>query len=90
MIQKIGSFLGWLTGSDQSWYLVLDESAIIRDRELKKELLVVNISRRDLDARNYEKEIMMRSGGVSLNEIWDVMNPLAMIRFLGYSLSDIV
>lgn len=90
MIQKIGSFLGWLTGSDQSWYLVLDESAIIRDRELKKELLVVNISRRYLDARNYEKEIMMRSGGVSLNEIWDVMNPLAMIRFLGYSLSDIV
>ena len=90
MIQKIGSFLGWLTGSDQSWYLVLDESAIIRDRELKKELLVVNISRRDLDARNYEKEIMMRSGGVSLNEIWGVVNPLAMIRFLGYSLSDIV
>ena len=90
MIQKIGSFLGWLTGSDQSWYLVLDETAIIRDRELKKELLVVNISRRDLDARNYEKEIMMRSGGVSLNEIWGVVNPLAMIRFLGYSLSDIV
>ncbi|MAB55279.1 MAG: hypothetical protein CMN93_05255 [Synechococcus sp. CPC35] len=90
MIQKIGSFLGWLTGSDQSWYLVLDESAIIRDRELKKESLVMNISRRDFNARSYEKEIMMRSGGVSLNEIWGVMNPFAMIRFLGYSLSDIV
>ena len=90
MISKIGSFLGWLTGADQSWYLVLDESAIIRDRELKKELLVVNISRRDLNARNYEKEIMMRSGGVSLNEIWSIMNPFAMIKFLGYSLSDIV
>ena len=90
MIQKIGSFLSWLTGSDQSWYLVLDESAIIRDRELKKESLVVNISRRDFNARSYEKEIMMRSGGVSLNEIWGVMNPFAMIRFLGYSLSDIV
>ena len=90
MIQKISSFLGWLTGSDQSWYLVLDESAIIRDRELKKESLVVNISRRDFNARSYEKEIMMRSGGVSLNEIWGVMNPFAMIRFLGYSLSDIV
>lgn len=82
--------MGWLTGSDQSWYLVLDESAIIRDRELKKESLVVNISRRDFNARSYEKEIMMRSGGVSLNEIWGVMNPFAMIRFLGYSLSDIV
>ena len=90
MIQKIGSFLGWLTGSEQSWYLVLDESAFVRDRELKKELFVVNISRRDLNARNYEKEIMMRSGGVSSNEIWGVMNPFAMIRFLRYSLSDIV
>ena len=90
MIQKIGSFLSWLTGSDQSWYLVLDESAIIRDRELKNEMLVVNTSRRDVNARNYEKEIMMRSGEVSFNEIWSVMNPLAMIKFLGYSLSDIV
>ena len=90
MIQKIGSFLSWLTGSDQSWYLVLDESAIIRDRELKNEMLVVNTSRRDVNARNYEKEIMMRSGEVSFNEIWNVMNPLAMIKFLEYSLSDIV
>lgn len=90
MIQKIGSFLGWLTGSDQSWYLVLDESAMTRDRELKKELVVANVSRRDLNARNYEKEIKMRSGGISLNEIWGVINPFAMIRFLGYSLSDIV
>ena len=90
MVQKIIALLVWFTGSEQSWYLVLDESAIIRDRELKKELVVVNISRRDLNARNYEKEIMMRSGGVSLNEIWDVMNPFAMVRFLGYSLADIV
>ena len=90
MIQKITAFFAWLTGSEQSWYLVLDESTIIRDRELKKELVVVNINRRDLNARSYEKEIMMRSGGVSLNEIWGVMNPFAMIRFLGYSLSDIV
>jgi len=90
LIQKIIAFLAWLTGSEQSWYLVLDESAIIRDRELKKELVVVNISRKDLNARNYEKEIMMRSGGVSLNEIWGVMNPFAMIKFLGYSLSDIL
>ena len=90
MIQKIIAFLAWLAGSEQSWYLVLDESAIIRDRELKKELVVVNISRKDLNARNYEKEIMMRTGGVSLNEIWGVMNPFAMIKFLGYSLSDIL
>ena len=90
MIQQITALLAWLTGSEQSWYLVLDESAIIRDRELKKELVVMNISRRDSNARNYEKEMMMRSGGVSLNEIWGVVNPFAMIRFLGYSLSDIV
>ena len=89
MIQKISAFFGWLTGSDESWFLVLDESAIIKDRQAKKVLITMNTNRRDLDARNYEKQIKMRSGVISLSEIWGIMNPLAMARFLSYSLSDI-
>ena len=90
MIQKINALLAWLTGSEKFWYLILDENTIIRDRELKRQSIVVNISRRDLNARNYEKEIKMRSGRISLNEIWGITNPLAMVKFLGYSLSDII
>jgi len=90
LIQKIIAVLAGFTGSEQSWYLVLDESAMTRDREMKKALVVVNANRRDSNARSYEEEIKMRSGGISLNEIWRIVNPFSMIKFLGYSMADII
>ena len=90
LVLKLSAILGWFTGSvDQSWYIVLDESAIIKDLEIKKALKVVNISQRDSNARIYEKEIKMRSEGITFNEIFEIINPFKMIEFLKYSMSDI-
>ena len=77
-------------GSEQSWYLVLDQTAMIRDQEAKKALALLKTSRKDSNARNYEQEIKMRSGKISLKEIWGIMNPFAMIKFIDYSMKDIV
>lgn len=86
----MSSLLGFLTGSDQSWYLVLDETAIIRDRQIKRALMKENANRKDFNARIYEKQIKMRSGRITLGEFLEIVNPLNLYKFFKYSLSDII
>lgn len=79
-----------LLESDQSWYLVLDESSVSKDRRNRIALKMQKLSKRNISARQYEKEIRKSSDPLSTSEAWRRVNPISMIKFLIYSLSDVI
>ena len=99
--ERLSKTLQWFSGlwacakallleSDQSWYLVLDESSVSKDRRNRIALKMQKLSKRNISARQYEKEITKNSAPLSASEAWRRVNPISMIKFLIYSLSDVI
>ena len=99
--ERLSKTLQWFSGlwacvkalileSDQSWYLVLDESSLSKDRRDRNALRMQKLSKRNSSARQYENEISKSSGPLSASEAWKRVNPISMIKFLIYSLSDVI
>ena len=99
--ERLSKTLQWFSGlwacvkalileSDQSWYLVLDESSLSKDRRNRNALRMQKLSKRNSSARQYENEISKSSGPLSASEAWKRVNPISMIKFLIYSLSDVI
>ena len=99
--ERLSKTLQWFSGlwacvkalileSDQSWYLVLDESSLSKDRRNRNALRMQKLSKRNSSARQYENEISNSSGPLSASEAWKRVNPISMIKFLIYSLSDVI
>jgi len=99
--ERLSKTLQWFSGlwacvkallleSDQSWYLVLDESSVSKDRRSRSALRMQKLSKRNISARQYEIEISKNSAPLSASEAWRRVNPVSMIKFLIYSLSDVI
>ncbi len=70
------------------WFIVLDPSAQETPNypycaeEVKQAV--------DARARDYERSNQKFTKTLSLNEAWAILNPLSIVQFLRYSLSDVV
>ena len=78
-----------LLGSDDGWFLVLDPSSLANDRNTRSILRMQRLDGRDLFARRYERELRAQAHGGWIRDVMRIVNPLNMLRFLIYSLSDI-
>ena len=99
--ERLAKIIQWFSGlyscfkaifleSDEAWYLVLDQSSVSKDRQKKIALKMRKLTNRSISARQYEKEIKKSSAPLSVSEAWRRVNPISMIKFLIYSLSDVV
>lgn len=85
----ISCFKALILEADDAWYLVLDESSVTKDRQNRIALKMKKLDLRDINARQYEKEVKESTESLSPKEAWKRTNPISMVKFLIYSLSDI-
>ena len=74
-------------GGDR-WFLVLDPTSHIAEENSQQ-----RISARHAvieQARHYEKNNQVFTGSLGLREIWAILNPYAIFKFLRYALSDVI
>ena len=70
------------------WFLVLDPTS----QEVPDYSYLAEDNKQAVDerARDYERRNQKFTKNSSLREAWAILNPLSIIRFLRYSLSDVV
>ena len=74
--------------SGDRWFLILDPTS---QETLDKSYWTKDAKQAvDERARNYEKRNQRFTKALSLTEAWTILNPLSILEFLRYSLSDIV
>ena len=85
--------LNVLKGGDR-WFLVIDD--VIVDQEnmanLYKQLeqRQDQVVRRDDFNRRYESQCFVSSDRLTISEIWSTLSPSSLLKFLRYTLSDVV
>ena len=87
---KLINFLRHITHdalSEDRWFLVLDPtSQETLDNSYWTDDVKQAVNER---ARNYEKRNQRFTKALSLSEAWTILNPLSILEFLRYSLSDV-
>ena len=70
------------------WFLVLDPTS----QEVSDYYYWAEDDKRAIDerARDYERRNQKFTKNLSLHEVWAILNPLSIIQFLRYSLSDVI
>ena len=70
------------------WFLVLDPTS----QEAPDYSYWAEDDKQAIDerARDYEKRNQKFTKNLSLREVWAILNPLSIIQFLRYSLSDVI
>jgi len=74
--------------SGDRWFLILDPTS----QETPDNSYWIKAAKQAIDerARNYEKRNQRFTKMLSLSEAWVILNPLSILKFLRYSLSDVV
>ena len=74
--------------SGDRWFLILDPTS----QETPDNSYLIKDAKQAVDerARRYEKRNQGFTKTLSLSEAWAVLNPLSILQFLRYSLSDVV
>ena len=87
---KLINFLRHITHdflSEDRWFLILDPtSQETLDNSYWTDDVKQAVNER---ARNYEKRNQRFTKILSLSEAWTILNPLSILEFLRYSLSDV-
>ena len=82
-----------LSGGDR-WFLVLDEGLLIQENSARQykqsQYADPQRLRRENFNRQYEAQRQFSSEGLTIAEIWSVLNPFSIVNFLRYSLSDVI
>ena len=70
------------------WFLILDPTS----EETPDNAYWIKAAKRAIDerARDYEKRNQRFTKMFSLSEAWVILNPLSILKFLRYSLSDVI
>ena len=70
------------------WFLVLDPTS----QEVPDSSYWVKEVKQAVEARarDYERRNQKFTKNLSLHEVWAILNPLSIIQFIRYSLSDII
>ena len=86
-LNSIRRYLLNTLGGDH-WFLVLEPTS----QEAQENSQQLTIARHAIteQARDYEKNNQVFTGALSLKEIWAILNPLAIFKFLRYALSDVI
>ena len=74
--------------SGDRWFLILDPTS----QETPDNSYLIKDAKQAVDerARGYEKRNQGFTKTLSLSEAWAILNPLSILQFLRYSLSDVV
>ena len=86
-LNSIRRYLLNTLGGDR-WFLVLEPTS----QEAQENSQQLTIARHAIteQARDYEKNNQVFTGALSLKEVWAILNPLAIFKFLRYALSDVI
>tara|TARA_B100000900_G_scaffold410757_1_gene429153 strand:- start:544 stop:789 length:246 start_codon:yes stop_codon:yes gene_type:complete len=70
------------------WFLVLDPdySSSAGSSSFQKS----NKSGADLLARHYQQDSNRHNQSLSLGEVWSILNPFSIVRFLRFSMADVL
>ena len=73
--------------SGDRWFLILDPTS----QETPDNSYWIKSTKQAIDerARDYEKRNQRFTKALSLSEAWTILNPLSILEFLRYSLSDV-
>jgi len=86
-------FAKLLKGGD-NWFLVIDEDFVAQETNIIQEKNLadkkVQLLRKDNFNRAYESNRRLSSERLSLGELWATLNPLSVLSFLRYALSDVI
>ena len=74
-------------GGDR-WFLVLDPTS--QEKQENSQQLTIARHAVTEQARHYEKNNQVFTGALGLKEIWAILNPYAIFKFLRYALSDVI
>ena len=82
-----------LKGGD-NWFLVIDEAFVAQEisalQDKKHENNQLQRFRQDDFNRQYESDRRLSTESLTLEELWSTLNPFSILRFLRYTLSDVV
>ena len=86
-------FAKLLKGGD-NWFLVIDEDVVAQETNIIQEKNLadkkIQLLRKDNFNRTYESNRRLSSERLSLGELWATLNPLSVLSFLRYALSDVI
>jgi len=86
-------FAKLLKGGD-NWFLVIDEDFVAQETNIIQEKNLadkkIQLLRKDNFNRTYESNRRLSSERLSLGELWATLNPLSVLSFLRYALSDVI
>jgi len=90
LFKFLNSIRGYLLNSlgRDRWFLVLDPTS--QEREEISQQLTISRHAITEQARDYEKNNQVLTGNLSLKEIWAILNPYAIFKFLRYALYDVI
>ena len=82
-----------LKGGDR-WFLVIDEVIVAQEDlvnlEKQFEQRRDQVALQDYFNRRYEFQSSFSSDCLTISEIWATLNPISLLKFLRYALSDVV
>ena len=83
-----------LLNGGENWFLVIDEEFVAQETSAnqKKKFATerYQISLKDNFNRAYESDRRLSSERLTFGELWSTLNPISIINFLRYTLSDVV
>ena len=86
-------FAKLLKGGD-NWFLVIDEDFVAQETNIIQEKNLadkkIQLLRKDNFNRAYESNRRLSSKRLALGELWATLNPLSVLSFLRYALSDVI
>ena len=93
LISNLLQPLGHLLSGGDHWFLVLDEGLVTQENSARQykqsECADPMRLRHENFNRQYEAQRQLSSEGLTISEIWSVLNPFSIFKFLRYSLSDV-
>ena len=90
LFKFLNSIRGYLLNSlvRDRWFLVLDSTSQERE-EISQQLTIARHAVTE-QARDYEKNNQVFTGDLGLKEVWAILNPYAIFKFLRYALYDVI
>ena len=83
-----------LFNGGENWFLVIDEEFVAQETSANQEKKFASeryqISLKDNFNRAYESDRRLSSERLTFGELWSTLNPISIINFLRYTLSDVV
>jgi len=94
LIQSFFQQIASLLKGGDNWFLVIDEAFVAQEisalQDKKHENNQLQKLRQDDFNRQYESDRRLSTESLTLEELWSTLNPFSILKFLRYTLSDVI